>query len=134
MTYPLMAGDIAETLKKLDISKAIVIGYSMGARVAMEFALSMPESVEKLVLVDLSPMAEPAPGINVILSAMLNLDLTLVKAIDDADVGLKDQIPVSKVANCWVSLTEIIDIYHYLYGLVSVHGVSLKYVATRVSK
>jgi esterase len=129
-----MAGDIAETLKKLDISKAIVIGYSMGARVAMEFALSMPESVEKLVLVDLSPMAEPAPGINVILSAMLNLDLTLVKAIDDADVGLKDQIPVSKVANCWVSLTEIIDIYHYLYGLVSVHGVSLKYVATRVSK
>ena len=93
MTYPLMAGDVAETLKQLDISKAILIGHSVGAKVAMELALTMPDSIEKLILEDMPPMATPNPIL--FLSALVNLDLTLVKTCNDADDMLREAIPVS---------------------------------------
>lgn len=99
MTYPLMAGDIAETLKHLNISRAVLIGHSIGGRVAMELALSMPDSVEKLIVEDLPPMVVPAPLIAGILSAMLNLDFTQVKNSNDADDMLRESIPVSVVIN-----------------------------------
>lgn len=93
MTYPLMAGDIAETLGHLNISRAVLIGHSMGGKVAMELALSMPDSVEKLIVEDLPPMDAPAPLIAGILSAMLNLDFTQVKNSNDADDMLRESIP-----------------------------------------
>ena len=105
MTYPLMAGDIAKTLKQLNISKAIVVGHSIGGRVAMELALSMPGSVEKLIVEDLPPVAVPAPPATLILSAMLNVDLTQVKKGNDADDMLKESIPVSLIIN--ISITPV---------------------------
>ena len=95
MTYPSMAGDIAKTLKQLNISRAVVIGHSMGGKVAMEFSLSMPGSVEKLIVEDVPPMAAPAPLATVILSAVINLDLTRINRTSDADDMLKESIPVS---------------------------------------
>ena len=100
MTYPLMAGDIAETLKQLRIPETILIGHSMGGKVAMETALSMPGIVGKLILVDITPIpASTKMGtvsmILMVLSAMINLDLTQVKSRKDADELLKDSIPVS---------------------------------------
>ena len=94
-----MAGDIAETLKHLNISRAVLIGHSIGGRVAMELALSMPDSVEKLIVEDLPPMVVPAPLIAGILSAMLNLDFTQVKNSNDADDMLRESIPVSVLIN-----------------------------------
>ncbi|XP_028396587.1 protein ABHD11-like [Dendronephthya gigantea] len=98
MSYPVMAGDIAQTFQEMKISKCILIGHSMGAKVAMESALSMPNIIEKLILVDmtttsvstklgtfrLSPM---------VLSAMTNLDLSKVKNRQDADNMLAETIP-----------------------------------------
>lgn len=95
MTIPVMAADIAETLKHLHISKAVVIGHSMGGKVAMEFALSMPDSVEKLIVEEMPPMFSPAPLVPGILSAMINLDFTRVKNSDDVDDLLRKPIPVS---------------------------------------
>ncbi len=95
ITYPLMAGDIAKTLKQLKISRVVVIGHSMGGKIAMEFALSMPGSVDKLIVVDLPPMAAPAPLVPGILDAMVNLDLTRIKNTNDADNMLRESIPVS---------------------------------------
>ena len=100
MTYPLMAGDIAETLKQLRIPETILIGHSMGGKVAMETALSTPGIVGKLILVDITPIpASTKMGtvsmVSMVLSAMINLDLTQVKSRKDADELLKDSIPVS---------------------------------------
>lgn len=46
-----MAEDTAAALQKLGIPGADVLGYSMGARVALELALNHPVQVRKLVLV-----------------------------------------------------------------------------------
>lgn len=100
MAYPLMAGDIAKTLKHLNISRAVIIGHSIGGKIAMEFALSMPDSVEKLIVEDIPPMAAPAPLVTGILSGMINLDLTQINNTNDADAILKESIPVSIYSRC----------------------------------
>ena len=71
----------------------------------MELALSMPGSVEKLIVEDLPPVAVPAPPATLILSAMLNVDLTQVKKGNDADDMLKESIPVSLIIN--ISITPV---------------------------
>jgi pimeloyl-ACP methyl ester carboxylesterase len=49
-----MADDTAALLRQLDIENADVLGYSMGAGIAMQVAVKHPELVRKLVLVSLS--------------------------------------------------------------------------------
>jgi 2-succinyl-6-hydroxy-2,4-cyclohexadiene-1-carboxylate synthase len=44
------AGDLAELLRLLDAAPAVVIGYSMGARLALVLALEHPDLVESMVL------------------------------------------------------------------------------------
>ncbi len=61
-TIEMMAGDTAGLLKALDIMSAIVIGISMGGRIAMELALQHPELVRSLVLVSTSPRVERKAG------------------------------------------------------------------------
>lgn len=46
------ADDLAATLDHLDIDRAVVVGHSMGAFVAVVFARMFPERVSRLVLVD----------------------------------------------------------------------------------
>ena len=43
--------DLTRLLEHLELSRVVVVGVSMGARVAVEFALEQPESVGGLVLV-----------------------------------------------------------------------------------
>lgn len=47
----IMAGMVAGVLKNLGVEKADVLGYSMGAAAALNFAFSHPEMVKKLVVV-----------------------------------------------------------------------------------
>lgn len=49
------AADIAAILDSLGIEKAIILGYSMGGRVALFFALHYPERVKALILESASP-------------------------------------------------------------------------------
>lgn len=51
---------LSELLTRLEIPKAAVVGVSFGGYVAMRLALTHPEQVEKLVLVDAAGMAPNA--------------------------------------------------------------------------
>lgn len=44
--------DIAEIIKQLKLGDAVVVGFSMGAPVAIEAAKQMPDNIEGVVLVD----------------------------------------------------------------------------------
>lgn len=50
-------------MDKLKVEKAVLVGHSMGGRVALNFVLQSPERVARLVLVDASgiKLPEPAP-------------------------------------------------------------------------
>jgi pimeloyl-ACP methyl ester carboxylesterase len=55
MNYEVMADDVLELMKDLDLDDAILLGHSMGGKVAMQFALTYPEMTEKLIIVDIAP-------------------------------------------------------------------------------
>lgn len=60
MDLPSMAEDILVYMDAQGITKADVIGHSLGGKVAMTFALKYPEKVDKLVVVDIAPKPYPA--------------------------------------------------------------------------
>ena len=60
----LFADDLHNLLKALDIRKAWVLGYSMGGRIGLQFALKYPEMVIGLVLANsvvMGPDVHPMP-------------------------------------------------------------------------
>ncbi len=52
-----MADDVFELTQELNFQNINLIGYSMGARVAMNFTQRFPELVEKLIVIDMAPDA-----------------------------------------------------------------------------
>ncbi|MFO1444268.1 2-succinyl-6-hydroxy-2,4-cyclohexadiene-1-carboxylate synthase [Bacillus sp. Bva_UNVM-123] len=49
------ADDLNEILEKLEIEQTDILGYSMGGRLALTFAMKYPEKVRKLILESSSP-------------------------------------------------------------------------------
>ena len=63
MDYPTMANDVLALMDHLGLPTAIVLGHSMGGKVAMELALQHPDRCQKLIVVDIAPVAyEPRHG------------------------------------------------------------------------
>lgn len=60
MTYASMASDVVELLHDLGIKQSILVGHSMGGRIAMTIALTQPDLVSQLVVADVSPVGSPA--------------------------------------------------------------------------
>lgn len=56
MDYPFMARQIAALIKERCGGRAAVVGHSMGGKAAMVLALTYPELVERLVVVDIAPV------------------------------------------------------------------------------
>ncbi|WP_339389889.1 alpha/beta fold hydrolase [Vibrio neptunius] len=55
--YELMAQDVLNTLQHLDLERYILIGHSMGGKVAMKLAGLAQDQVEKLLVLDMAPVA-----------------------------------------------------------------------------
>jgi esterase len=91
-TYEAMAEDVAELLDHLNISSACVLGHSMGGKTAMQFALSHPERVRKLIVVDIAPRAYPHLH-DEIVDALLSIDLRAASTRQHIDDELAKKIP-----------------------------------------
>lgn len=57
MSYEVMSQDVQHLLTQLGLVPCVLIGHSMGGRTAMLLALQRPELVERLIAVDISPVA-----------------------------------------------------------------------------
>lgn len=58
-TYPSMAEDVSGLMDELELPDAHIVGHSMGGKIAMTLALSQPERVRSLTVVDIAPKAYP---------------------------------------------------------------------------
>jgi len=56
MSYPIMAQDVVHFLKSQNMEKVILVGHSMGGKVAQALALLHPEYVSGLVVLDIAPV------------------------------------------------------------------------------
>lgn len=57
--YTIMANDILRYCQHYNLSNVSIIGHSMGGKVAMLFATTYPEMVEKLIVADIGPKYYP---------------------------------------------------------------------------
>lgn len=71
-----------------------LVGHSMGGKVAMTLALTRPELVERLVVVDISPASSDAASeFEDLLGALGRIDLSAVHSRGDADRALAEEVP-----------------------------------------
>ena len=94
MDYRTMAADVRETLAALDLPPCPVIGHSMGGKTAMALALTAPDLVTKLIVVDVAPVRYP-PHFDAIIAVMraMPLDPSLTRAIADAALATVEPDP-----------------------------------------
>lgn len=89
MSYPTMADDVISLLDSLHIRTACLIGHSMGGKVAMQAALTHPQRVSELVVVDIAPVTYSARSDPsdppVAAHAMAKIDLRSVQSRNDVD-------------------------------------------------
>ncbi|MGY2875683.1 pimeloyl-ACP methyl ester carboxylesterase [Marmoricola sp. URHA0025 HA25] len=75
-----------------------LVGHSLGGKVAMVLALRHPELVERLCVVDVSPVAyRTADEFAGYIAAMQRLDLDALRQRNDADEELEEAVPNTTV-------------------------------------
>ena len=91
MSYAQMADDVRAFLDDRGIERAILIGHSMGGKTAMRLALTQPERVERLVVVDIAPTRSEHDHLPV-LDVMAGLDVARIERRADAERLLEPHI------------------------------------------
>lgn len=78
MNYEVMAEDVATLCQHLQLKNLIVVGHSMGGKVAMQLMQIIPDIIEKVVVIDIAPVKYvKSPNLNVI-EALKQCDLQQV--------------------------------------------------------
>jgi esterase len=88
MNFSLMAQDVLELMKDLDLDDAVLLGHSMGGKVAMHFATTYPELTEKLIVVDIAPKAYP-PHHSSVIKAIEAIEPLALQSRDEAETILR---------------------------------------------
>ena len=94
--YLLIADQVAGLLSADD--PVALVGHSLGGKVAMVLALRHPELVERLCVVDVSPVGyDHLSQFEGFVAAMRGLDLGSLTRRDDADAALAEAVPDATV-------------------------------------
>lgn len=94
-SYPQMAAQIAELVSEQAGGQPYaVVGHSMGGKVAMALALSRPELVERLCVVDVSPVSTSASSsFATFIRGMRSIDLSTLDSRAEAAEKLAPAVP-----------------------------------------
>ncbi len=93
MTYEAMVEDLKHLMTQQGIVDPVLIGHSMGGKVAMQFAQSYPEALYKLVVVDIAPRAYDMTKLSGILQRLRQTPLKGVRTREEVDKHLHHYIP-----------------------------------------
>ena len=90
-SYEAMAQDLKNYCEEHGLEKIILLGHSMGGKVAMHFASEFPNMVSKLIVADIGPQAYPLQHQD-ILEALASLDFSKIKSRGEAETQLSKGI------------------------------------------
>ena len=96
--YNLMAEDIAEFIKMHNLENPIIMGHSMGGKVAMRFALDNPNKISKLIVVDMSMRSYKQTDFNYqLIYALLDIDFAKMKTRKEIEDKLDQTIQNQRI-------------------------------------
>lgn len=95
-SYQAMVDDLVEFIDEHKLKDPIVIGHSMGGKVAMNFALAHPEKLQKLIVVDIAPKPYNLEHY-VILDGLKAIPIDSVTTRNEADDALSKYVPEADV-------------------------------------
>jgi pimeloyl-ACP methyl ester carboxylesterase len=98
MSFDDMAGDVAAFVEDRGLGLVALIGHSLGGKVAMRLALTRPDLVQRLVVVDVAPVPY-ADTFGPFVAAMREVDLATVQRRADADLQLQGAVPDAVLRN-----------------------------------
>lgn len=139
--YNAMTEDVRELLEDLEIESCLLIGHSMGGKLAMNLALENSEVVEKLIVVDMSPKRYYLREFhNKLMDAMMHLDFTQLKSRKEVEDALKMPIPDDRIRQfimknlhwtetkslSWrMNLPSILENIDYVFDAIEGHTTSM---------
>lgn len=85
--YPSMVADLLEFLEEHNIHDPVIIGHSMGGKVAMNFAIVHPGRIQKLIVVDIAPKSYNMSHY-VILEGLKAIPIENITSRNEADEAL----------------------------------------------
>jgi pimeloyl-ACP methyl ester carboxylesterase len=111
-SFPAMADDLSAFIEEHQIQNPILIGHSMGGKVAMTYALENPGMVKKLVVIDISPRRYPERITHTqVISQMLNIDLENI-----ATRGQVEKILDAGIEDPRVRMFIMKNLYYKIHG------------------
>lgn len=90
--YAIMADDLKEFMQQQTLASTHLLGHSMGGKTAMQFAVTHPEKVDTLIVVDIAPRAY-SPQHKEIFDALYSLDLRTFNTRKEVDEALARKLP-----------------------------------------
>ncbi len=111
-SFPAMADDLAEFIEEHHIENPILIGHSMGGKVAMTYALENPGLVKKLVVIDISPRKYPERITHTqVISEMMGIDLESIATRTEVEKILDLRISDSRI-----KMFILKNLYYKIHG------------------
>ena len=96
--YFALADDLYEFIQDHQLVNPILIGHSMGGKVAMNFALENPQKIDKLIVVDMSVRKYPPRQEHLeIMQAMLAVDFNEVSTREEVEEIISNRIKSPRI-------------------------------------
>jgi pimeloyl-ACP methyl ester carboxylesterase len=91
-TYTLLAEDLNEFMEEHQINNPVILGHSMGGKAAIKFALTYPDKLKALIVVDIAPKNYPVHHDN-ILEGLKSIEVDSIQSRSEADEQLAKYVP-----------------------------------------
>jgi pimeloyl-ACP methyl ester carboxylesterase len=91
MSYSEMANDLRELIETENINQPILLGHSMGGKVAMWFDYLFPNTLSKIIVVDIAPKKYP-PGHTDVFFALNAVDFSEAKTRKDVEMQIRKHL------------------------------------------
>lgn len=91
MDYASLCEDLVQFLDQHQLESAMVLGHSMGGKAAMQLALSHPQRVRRLLVVDIAPVRYP-PGHTQVFEGLCSVDLAQLGSRQEAENQLSAHV------------------------------------------
>ncbi len=96
--YYALVDDLYEFIEDHGLTNPVVIGHSMGGKVAMNFALEHPSKADKLVVVDMSVREYKARKQHIeIIEALLSVDMSKVKSRAEVEKLVSEKVESPRI-------------------------------------